>query len=110
MKTNLFFGRSLFPVLAGIACWVFVSAGISHAAVANVRIIDFAFSPSQTAINPGDQVTWTWAGSVQHSTTSDTGIWDSGIQSHGFVFTQTFNAAGNFSYHCQVHPFMTSAI
>src|SRR5262249_23099719 len=64
----------------------------------------------RTTINPGDQVTWTWNGNISHSSTSDTGIWDSGIHGHGFVFTQTFNTAGSFHYHCEVHPFMTGAI
>ena len=31
------------------------------------------------------------------------GIWDSGIQNSGFVFSHTFSAGGTFSYFCSPH-------
>ncbi len=39
-----------------------------------------AFSPSNITITAGQTVIWVWSGSLSHSTTSDTGIWDSFIQ------------------------------
>ena len=72
------------------------------------------FSPTNTTINTGDQVIWTWAG-ANHSSTSGTngvagddngvpgGLWDSGVLTAGKTFTNTFNSAGNFSYYCSVH-------
>ncbi len=79
------------------------------AATANVSIVNFAFSPSSVNINVSDSVKWTWAGSP-HSTTSDTGLWESGVQGTGATFTHTFNSAGSFPFHCSVHPFMTGTI
>jgi len=79
------------------------------AATANVSIVNFSFSPTAVDINVNDSVKWTWAGSP-HSTTSDTGLWESGVQGTGATFTHTFTSAGSFPFHCSVHPFMTGTI
>src|SRR6266436_9567023 len=80
-----------------------------RATTANVSIVNFAFSPPSVNINVNDSVKWTWAGSP-HSTTSDTGLWESGVQGTGATFTHTFASAGSFPFHCSVHPFMTGTI
>ncbi len=110
MKTKLSLQRLSLPVLLGLGCWAFGSARPGLAAVTGVSIVDFAFSPAMVTINVNDQVKWTWTGSAPHSTTSDSGLWDSGINGTGFTFTHTFNTAGSFPYHCVVHPFMTAAV
>jgi len=90
--------------------WVLVCLPLAlSAATANVSIVNFAFSPSSVNINVSDSVKWTWAGSP-HSTTSDTGLWESGVQGTGATFTHTFISAGSFPFHCSVHPFMTGTI
>lgn len=76
----------------------------------NVSIIDFAFSPSAIVINANESVVWTWAGASVHSSSSDTGLWDSGILSPGSQFTNNFPTAGTFPYHCNVHSFMTGSV
>jgi plastocyanin len=60
-----------------------------------------SFSPSEITINHGDTVNWVWFGF--HSTTSDTGIWDSGQHSPPHTFSLTFDTPGTFPYHCTVH-------
>jgi plastocyanin len=60
------------------------------------------FNPATITINAGQTVTWDWVGS-NHSTTSDTSIWDSGVHNAGFSFVQNFPAAGSFPYHCVIH-------
>src|SRR4029077_12906553 len=52
-------------------------------------------------------VEWTFVAGT-HSSTSGTpgapdGIWDSGLHSAGFVFSQTFTAPGSFPYFCSPH-------
>jgi plastocyanin len=79
------------------------------ATTANISIVNFAFSPNSVSISVNDSVKWTWAGSP-HSTTSDTGLWESGVQGTGATFTHTFTSAGSFPFHCSVHPFMTGTI
>ena len=76
---------------------------------ANISIINFAFTPNNVSINVNDSVTWTWVG-APHTTTSDTGLWDSGVFGAGHTFTRTFTSAGSFPFHCTVHPFMTGTI
>jgi plastocyanin len=82
----------------------------SAAVVTNINIVDFAFQPSSVTVQVGDTVKWTWTGASSHSSTSDTSLWDSGVHGTGFVFTNSFAAAGNFPFHCSVHPFMTGSI
>src|ERR1700745_11454 len=76
---------------------------------ANISIINFAFTPNDVSINVNDSITWTWVGSP-HTTTSDTGLWDSGVFGAGHTFTRAFTSAGSFPFHCTVHPFMTGTI
>ncbi len=67
-----------------------------------VNIVDFQHNPDPVNIKVGDTVHWVWQGN-QHSTTSDTNIWDSGVHNSGHTFDHTFNSAGNFPYHCSFH-------
>src|ERR1043166_2152644 len=78
------------------------------AAMTNVSVVNNAFSPATIAIKPNDSVKWTWTGD-NHSTTSTTGLWDSGVHSSGFTFTNTFANTGTFPYMCTVHTFMTGS-
>jgi plastocyanin len=91
-------------------CALMLSPPVLASNVANVNIGDFFFSPTAVTINVNDQVRWTWIGSIGHTTTSDTGLWDSGINGNGATFVNTFTTAGRFPYHCTVHPFMMGAI
>src|SRR5260370_41965719 len=74
------------------------------AGTSNVSIEPSDFNPPNVTINVNDQVVWTWV-SPSHTTTSDTGLWDSGFHTTGFVFTNTFTSAGSFPYLCTVHSF-----
>ncbi len=65
------------------------------------------FTPQNVTIQVGDTVQWVWAASG-HSSTSGTpghpdGMWDSGVQNLGFMFSQTFVTAGTFNYYCTPH-------
>ena len=93
----------------------------SFAATAAMNIIDFQFVPQSVTVNLGDTVQWTNQGPSIHTTTSDTGVWDSGAmapgQSFGYgsmasgqSFSRIFGTAGTFTYHCTIHPFMTGSV
>jgi plastocyanin len=69
------------------------------------------FTPVTANINVNDQVIWNWAGNF-HSTTSGTvngstatpnGLWDSGVNNLPHSFTNLFNTAGTFPYYCSIH-------
>jgi plastocyanin len=75
-----------------------------------VSIANFAFQPDSLQIAAGSSVTWTNADSTAHTVTSDTGAFDAGPLAPGASFTQTFDIPGTYTYHCQIHPFMTGTI
>jgi glucose/arabinose dehydrogenase/plastocyanin len=80
------------------------------ATVWDVRIAGFAFSPASVTIGVGDTVRWTEMDGAGHSSTSDTGLWDSGSLLLNGTFSFTFNAPGTYPYHCTPHPFMTGRV
>ncbi len=70
----------------------------------NVSIVNFSFSPAQLIVRVGTAVTWTNNdGNVRHTTTSDDGVWDSGLLSGGGTFSVTFDQPGIYPYYCQPH-------
>jgi plastocyanin len=98
-------------ILYAVAGWACAHPLASRGATANVSIGDSFFSPPSTTINVNDQVTWTWNGSISHSTTSTTGLWDSTVLGHGATFSQTFTTQGTFPYFCIPHAsFMKGSI
>ena len=74
------------------------------ASVKRVKIINFAFNPKTITIAKGTKVKWTNGGSVNHTTTSNKGLWDSGALAPSGSFTHAFKKAGTFKYHCTIHP------
>lgn len=60
------------------------------------------FAPQNVDIAAGGTVTWTWGGTLPHSVTSDTGLFDSGVMMTG-TFSFTFATAGIYNYFCTVH-------
>ena len=74
-----------------------------RAVVERVRMVNFAFRPKSLTISKGTKVRWVVREGT-HSTTSNTGLWDSGVLSQGEAFGRVFRKAGTFKYHCSVHP------
>jgi plastocyanin len=75
-----------------------------------VTIKDFAYSPDTITVAIGTTVTWTNEDSVNHTVTSQTGLFDSGPLSNGKTFSFTFNTAGDYEYHCTIHPSMVGHV
>ena len=76
-----------------------------------ISITEFRFTPRQTQIHVGDRITWINNGTMIHTSTSNTNVWNSGNLAPGQRFTFTFNQTGTFQYHCAVHPIqMTGTI
>jgi len=71
---------------------------------------DQSFDPPQISVSTGSTVFWTNEDSIQHTVTSDEGLFDAGPISPGNTFENTFDSAGEFSYHCAIHPFMTGVV
>ncbi len=86
-----------------------------------------AYSPNPINVKVGDTVAWTnndTSDTPFHTVTSGTGpddenkgeVFDSGLSgatalmTTGTTFTHTFNAPGEFSYFCQLHPTMVGKV
>lgn len=76
-----------------------------------VNMMEIAFIPNTITINKGDAIKWTNNDIFEHQLVSDTG---SEIASEkltkGASYTHTFNTAGEYKYHCSIHPGMKGTI
>jgi len=77
---------------------------------ADVCIESSTFVPDAVTVSAGDSVTWANLDGIQHTVTSDDGAVDSGNIDGDSDFEQTFDEAGDFAYHCEIHPSMTGTI
>jgi plastocyanin len=92
----------------------------AQAANTDVKVANFAFSPTSVTVLAGDSVTWHFDGpDTNHSVTTNAGQADnfdsdpgnsSPLHVPGSTFAHTFNATGTFTYFCKVHPFMTGKV
>ena len=79
--------------------------GGSSGSVVDVSIRDFTFTPASVTVKVGTTVRWTNNGPSAHTTTSDMGVWNSGLLSpNAGTFEMTFSTTGTFPYHCSIHP------
>jgi plastocyanin len=62
-----------------------------------------AYVPNPISVPVGTTVTWTNTDVIPHTSTSDTGVWESGVLGNGQSFSFTFTSAGTFPYHCAIH-------
>lgn len=90
-----------------------------RAATYDIVLTGSTFEPSQLSIEVGDTVVWHNDSGLEHTTTSDDGLWDSDVLEPGdpgdsFSFTFTGqgihittddegNSFGEFDYYCQFH-------
>jgi LPXTG-motif cell wall-anchored protein len=93
--------RTVIGMLALV--FALVTAMAAPALAASVSMVDFDFQPATVTISAGQSVTWSNNASDPHTSTSDTGAWDSGTVNPGGSFTHTFNSVGTFAYHCTFH-------
>jgi plastocyanin len=95
--------------LVGVAALALLASGARPAWAQQTWYVDvldcYEFSPGDFTINQGDTVIWVWQ-SGTHSTTSEDGLWDSGVHDTGcppYQFQYTFNDVGDYLYDCTVH-------
>ena len=71
-----------------------------------VVMANTAFSPSTMTVPRGTTITWKNNDGIVHTTTSNTGVWNSGDVAPGSSKMVTFNTAGTFPYFCAYHQMM----
>ena len=78
-----------------------------------VLVRNFAFLPDTVRVRAGGEVVWVNCEtevSDFHTSTSTTGVWNSGALNRGEFYARRFDAAGQFGYFCEPHPFMNGAV
>ncbi len=77
-----------------------------------VTMQGLAYTPPEITVAPGTTVRWVNQEQADHTVTSDEpgGPLDSGVLDEGESFEYTFETPGTFTYHCEIHPFMTASV
>lgn len=75
-----------------------------------VAMSGMAFSPATITVAKNTTITWQNNDSMAHTSTSDSGLWDTGNMAPGASTTTTFANAGTFTYHCTYHSGMKGTI
>ncbi len=76
----------------------------------DVIIQNFAFVPQHITITVNTAVRWTNLDGAPHTSTSTTGVWDSGTLTTGQSFSFTFSTVGLYPYICAIHQGMTGTV
>ncbi|MGI0007362.1 MAG: plastocyanin/azurin family copper-binding protein [Nitrosotalea sp.] len=107
------------PIMSGnitITAPLFANVTISKGASTQAAGQKY-FDPQGSTVKVGTTVVWTNQDSASHTVTSgnpsDTSpgsLFDSGLIKPGQTFQYNFNATGNISYFCTVHPWMTGKV
>lgn len=107
----MFSPKSLFlSLVLVLSTYALFLSGQSSATIHEVSITAFSFVPQTDTIAQWDSVRWINKATQPHTTTSNTGLWDSGILNPGQSFTFQFDKPGSYPYHCEIDPNMTGTI
>lgn len=79
-------------------------------ATLDVAIQDFLFVPPDVSIIAGTTIRWTNYDNAPHTSTSNDGIWDSGLLHQNESYSFTFDTPGVYPYICTPHPWMIGTI
>jgi plastocyanin len=72
---------------------------------------DGAYIPPELRVPVGTIVTWLNDDFIDHTVTAnDYGLFDSGPISPDDTFENVYVSAGEFGYHCTIHPFMRGIV
>ena len=74
----------------------------------NIFILSNKFIPNLSAAKIGIKVTWFNEDSKAHTVTGEG--WGGSEIAPGKAYSKTFDTAGDYKYHCSLHPSMTGEI
>lgn len=75
-----------------------------------VEIMNLRYGEEDVEIQAGTTVVWTNRDPLDHTVTSDDGLFDSGLVTPEGTWSMTFSTPGTYEYHCTPHPFMQARI
>ncbi len=71
----------------------------------------YSFQPGMTTVTAGDSVMWQNASDAPHTVTSDgAGPLGGDIAADSGSYSFTFETAGSYAYHCNIHPAMQGTV
>lgn len=118
-RNRLLTACSVNPVaVIGFLVGFFVLAACAHVAQAatkaehgaKVSIANFAFTPAEITIAPGEGVTWTNDDGAPHGLEFHDGAPGTDLLLPGASFSRRFDRPGTYDYNCSVHPYMTGRV
>jgi plastocyanin len=109
------------PALAALGAALLLTAACGNSSKAGggssapvtgnaVQVKNFSFAPKTLTVPVGTKVTWTFEDSTAHNVTANDKSFGSKDLASGQSYSFTFNSAGNYSYLCTIHPFMTATV
>lgn len=84
------------------------SAASPQAVTVDIR--DMKYAPATLTITVGTKVTWINKDEMPHTVTDRARRFASAALDTGEKFSHTFEAPGEFTYFCAVHPFMVAKV
>ena len=83
----------------------------SAAATAQIKIDNFAFSPTELKVSAGTTIEWINRDDIPHTVVSDDKTtFKSKLLDTDETFSFTFSKSGTYDYFCSVHPKMTAKV
>jgi plastocyanin len=93
-----------------VALLLFAPSAGAQGKTMTVSIKNFAFNPPNATVSAGTTVTWVNNDQGPHTATANDGTFDSGTLQPGQSYSFTFDKAGTYAYHCNIHPYMTATV
>ena len=82
-----------------------------HPAPNQVFLQNIAYNPASLTVKVNTTVTWINKDDMDHTVTSLTNVFDSGVLHSGLSYSYTFTNTGTYPYSCQIHgPVMSGTI
>ena len=89
---------------------VFAAPAAAVKSGAKISIVNFAFTPGEITIAPGETVTWTNDDGAPHGLEYQDGAKGVDPLLPGSSFSRRFDRPGAYEYNCSVHPYMTGRV
>jgi len=101
--------------MLGFLFFVAFTLGVGHAATVakkemKVSIVNFAFTPEEITIAPGESITWTNDDGAPHGLEYNDGAPGTNFLLPGASFSRRFDQSGTYDYSCSIHPYMTGRV
>ena len=83
---------------------------VSAHAETTITVEKFAFTPQEITVTPGTKVIWINKDETPHTVSAKDKTFLSKALDTDDQYEYTFANAGDFSYFCTLHPFMTGTV